>query len=562
MKKKLILLPLLIMLVVLAACSSKTKLTDFEQFVEYILQSEQKLNGYNETYQLSDASGVVYSKITDFELERGSVVSSSVTTQELKKTNAGELSSTTTAYTTVGNVKYIKVSGTLYEVAYTLPTYYLTFVMNEDYLNEGYSLSIENNTYTLEASIKDDMISSFFLEKSVSGIKNLNIEVIVADGKLASYNAKFVLEGDKYDFNVDLTTSYSYPISYSTENDYINAIFYLEGGICGNTHERILHSYDFKGKKEMKIYDHNKVVEGNITKAGYHIEGWYQNKEVVDGETIYTNKWDFTNDKMTRAGVTLYAKWEENIVYSYNVCYYDAEGNRKVIGSYNVQAGDTFDDYLNYYKKVSGYTALGYLDSEGNKWDESFKHPGGEESLAIDVYLDLMEGSYQIISTFAELKKNKTKNIYLASDIDLEGESFNFGKYKNTFLGNNHKISNFTVNYDASRNGLVADVTGEDSSQSYLYISIFTELDKAQIKNVTFENVLYDVNTTYSKTKGIVVAPLTSVANDSVIENVKVTGKYTITKTPEGVEPLFINELVYFGEGNNVINSTWISQEN
>ena len=256
MKKKLILLPLLIMLVVLAACSSKTKLTDFEQFVEYILQSEQKLNGYNETYQLSDASGVVYSKITDFELERGSVVSSSVTTQELKKTNAGELSSTTTAYTTVGNIKYIKVSGTLYEVAYTLPTYYLTFVMNESYLNEGYSLSIENNTYTLEASIKDDMISSFFLEKSVSGIKNLNIEVIVADGKLTSYNAKFVLEGDKYDFNVDLTTSYSYPISYSTANDYINAIFYLEGGICGNTHERILHSYDFKGKKEMKIYEY------------------------------------------------------------------------------------------------------------------------------------------------------------------------------------------------------------------------------------------------------------------------------------------------------------------
>ena len=55
-----------------------------------------------------------------------------------------------------------------------------------------------------------------------------------------------------------------------------------------------------------------------ITLHGYHIEGWYKTKvEHPDGTVEYQDKWDFDVDKMTLEGVTLFAKWEENKLYTY-----------------------------------------------------------------------------------------------------------------------------------------------------------------------------------------------------------------------------------------------------
>ena len=70
-----------------------------------------------------------------------------------------------TKYHTVDNVKYTTINGATYENEYTVPTYYLTFVLSKDFLKEGYDLSINEENYTLKAEVLDNKISSLFLNK-------------------------------------------------------------------------------------------------------------------------------------------------------------------------------------------------------------------------------------------------------------------------------------------------------------------------------------------------------------------------------------------------------------
>jgi uncharacterized repeat protein (TIGR02543 family) len=270
------------------------------------------------------------------------------------------------------------------------------------------------------------------------------------------------------------------------------------------------------------IIEPTALSKAEITRSGYHIEGWYRTKTQDGDEIVYSDKWDFETDKVDEKGVTLYAKWKKNIYYTYDVCYLDKDGEVTVLGSYEVDTGDVFDDYLNFSKKRYGFTALGYRTADGKEWDTSFTHPGGEESLTVQVFVEYIEGNYSIVSTASELKKNKKNNIYLTADIDFGGEEFGFDNYNKTLIGNGHTISNFKLQYQAGKDALMNDFV--DETEKCLCISLFGNTKDATIENVKFENVTIEVSTTFSLTDKIYVAPLAVSMTNTKISGVTFTG--------------------------------------
>ena len=559
MKKKIILLSSIVLALCLLSTivtiilvnNNKEKLTNFEKLVQVIYNSESKLAGYNETNKIYDGSLEVYNKNTEFIIQRGTKVKSEVTINEKKLSTSGSqlYDETVTSYKTVDDIKYTELNGKVYQNPYTVPTYYLTFVLSEEFF-ENYELDKTDNNYKLTGKVLDNKISSLFLNKSVNNITNLTIEIIVENNLLKSFKANYTsLNG----LDAKINTVYSYGTIGQAK-----AVFYLEGGICQNTNGKVSYVYNFDGTKiSTLIIDPNILEEDEkdqIIKTGYHIEGWYQTKtENPDGTITYSDKWDFTKDKMTIDGVTLYAKWEINRLYTYELYYFDKDNNEVLLDSYEVNEGEKFHDLFMENKKVEGYTSLGYLDQEGNAWDEDFTHPGGDSDLAIKIYLNLIEGDFTVVKTKRQFKTALTRNenIYLMNDIDFDGDEMCFDSYSGIILGNKYVVSNFEIDYDTSKNGLQGSLDDLKGSSDHLYISLFFELKDATIKDITFDNVLIDVNTNYSQIKYLIISPLAIITSNTNIENVKLTGKITYTKTPNSENEIILNDFFY-SKGENV----------
>lgn len=556
MKKLMMFLSVIMLSIFLLSCGKKG--TDFQKFVQSIYDSEEIIAGYNEVDIIKDGEVEVYKKEMNILIQRGKNVRTEVDIVENKLSTSGvnKYDETKTSYFTVDNVKYVELNGTTYENEYTIPTYFLTFVLSEDFLEKGYSLVIEDNNYTLSGKVLDNKISSLFLNKSVGSVSDLYIDIVVEDGKLKSFDCSYVTTNG---FSSEISTEYFY----GTTGTGV-AVFYLEGGICQNTKDRMSYLYEFDGTKESTyIYDPN-VLETNpldqITKAGYHIEGWYQTKTTNDDGTItYSDKWDFANDKMTIDGVTLYAKWEINRIYTYELYYVDKEGNDVFLDKYEVKEGDKFKDVFLDVKDVEGFTSLGYLDEEGNPWNSKFAHPGGDQDLAIKVYLNLIEGEYSVVKTRRQFTSaiSKNANIYLLNDIDLDGYELCFDSYSGTIMGNGYKLSNFEVDYDSTKGGLQEALVDSTGVKDHLYVSLFFELEDVVIKDLTFENMLIDINTTFNQIKKIVVAPLAIKAFNTTIENVNITGEIIITKTPECAVEVIYDDFWYSASNDvTITNST------
>ena len=420
MKKILLLIPILGMLLYLGSCGKNDKM-EFEDFVKAIYDSEQVIAGYNETNTILDGDFEVYNKTTNFKIERGENVKSEVKIIEKKLSSSGKdtYDETETNYTTFNNTKYTVINGTKYENEYEMPTYYLTFVLSKEFLKDDYKFVQEEDTYTLTADVLDNKVSSLFLNKSLKSVKDLSIEIVVSEGNLRSFKANYK---STTGFDVKIDTEYLY-----ANVGEARAVFYLEGGNCQNSKDRVSYVYKFDGNKIDTLIIDPKVLEteeqDQIYKTGYHIEGWYKTKTVdADGNVTYSDKWDFANDRMTLDGVTLYAKWEINRYYSYELYYYDKDGKEVFLDSYECNEGEKFYDLFLDKKEVEGYTSLGYLDSEGNPWNKAFTHPGGDSDLAIKVYLDLIEGEYTLVETYREFRSavSRNENIYLLGDIDFD----------------------------------------------------------------------------------------------------------------------------------------------
>lgn len=326
--------------------------------------------------------------------------------------------------------------------------------------------------------------------------------------------------------------------------DRVAVVFELEGGVFQNCELPVTYYYGYKEGTNNLIYTPSSFSGKDIERPGYTLEGWYTSRtEAEDGTVTYSDKWDFATRTVGSEGVTLYANWKRNVVFSYNVCYYDEAGEVQSAGTCTVNAGSRFGDYISIVRRVAasrtGYTVMKFVDAEGNDWDENFVHPSSadsEEDVTVNVFVEYIKGEYQLVSTAAELKANRTKNIYLLNDIDFEGGEFvGFGDYKGDFQGNGFKVSNFTLTYSSGRNDLIEDDDLGDE-RGILCVSLFGRMQGATVQNVTFENVTVNIVTTYTGTTKIIVAPLCVKTSESTVSGVTVTGSFTVSRTPNGFD--------------------------
>ena len=310
----------------------------------------------------------------------------------------------------------------------------------------------------------------------------------------------------------------------------IKVVYELEGGIYQNCERAVTQYYGFAGGA---ISPPDRLSGEAIKRTGFVLDGWYRTRTTAaDGSVTYSDPWDFSRDTVGADGVTLYACWKKEIRYSFDVCYRDENGTVTVINSYTVDAGETFDDYLDYADTRSGYTFTGqYRDADGNLLTSDFRHPGGESETAVQVFCDYIKGDYAIVRSAADLRAKKNANIYLMNDIDFGGGDFTgFGDYKGTIEGNGHTIRNFRLTYDV--NDLVSD-NDLDSEGGILRVALFRNVSGATVRNVTFSDFTVTVDTGLVKTKRIYVAPLCLKATGATFENVAVDGTWTVKKLPQ-----------------------------
>lgn len=307
-----------------------------------------------------------------------------------------------------------------------------------------------------------------------------------------------------------------------SSNTYVNmdgktkVVFELEGGFFQNCEGIVTYFYDIPEDGEMLIYSPQTLSSRDVTRNKYVFKGWFKTKTVNGNNAIYSDEWNFETDTIDKNGVTLYAKWEPLIKHTYEVCYLDENNEKVVLGEYTVNQGSKFEDWNKFAASRIGYTVLGFTDEEGNPWDSTFTHPGGEETTVVSVYVNYIKGRYTVVENGAQLVKalTRTTNIYLKSDVDCNGQVLNFKNYKGTFIGNGHTVSNFKVWYTARKDDL-----GEDN---ITYASILGNAENAVVTDVTFDNVLLEFETSLSTTKGICIAPLATSLTECTLTNVSV----------------------------------------
>ncbi|MBR2930593.1 MAG: InlB B-repeat-containing protein [Clostridia bacterium] len=320
----------------------------------------------------------------------------------------------------------------------------------------------------------------------------------------------------------------------------VKVIYQLEGGIYQNCEQPIIQYYGFDDEGNL-IVEPSTLSGQAITRSGYTLEGWYREKSGEGNSVSYSDKWDFTKDKVSKDGVTLYARWKKNILYTYEVCYRDEQDQSiHTLGSYEVNEGDTFNDYYASYfgNKRIGYTALNGLFTEGGEpWDKSFTHPGGETDTAVRVFINYIEGDFVLVDSPRKLLSNKSANLYLTADIDFEGDAFSgFGDYKGIIKGNGFTVRNFSLSYDNSKNGLISDAD-LSTEGGILSISLFRSLKGAEISDITFSDFTVDIKAGYPGTKLILVAPLAMKLEDSKLSGVSVEGAtVTCSQLPTGFD--------------------------
>ncbi len=329
--------------------------------------------------------------------------------------------------------------------------------------------------------------------------------------------------------------------SCKTKNNYdndIKVVFNLEGGSYLSSDQPIVYYYPDEGKAQ-KIFEVQTVSNREITRPGYKLEGWYKIKTGEGENVVYSEKWDFENDTFAGKELNLYAHWIKNAKHTYEVCYRDSNGMTQVLGAYNASVngvGMAFKDANNYidqiYDNGAACTGIGYLDENGNPWDSNFKHPAGEEDLCIRVYVDYIQGEYQKIRTVEELNRyKKNSNLYLMNDIDCKGTALSFDNYKYILEGAGHKIYNFKISPASGKNDLKT-INGNDKS---LAVSIFYKTENAVIKNVSFEDATFVLDSTNSMIQYVYVSPITEMVNTR-IENVQVAGSFTVVNKPRAFD--------------------------
>ena len=270
------------------------------------------------------------------------------------------------------------------------------------------------------------------------------------------------------------------------------------------------------------ILDPTTIPNYKLIRQDYNFTGWYTSPECKSSE-----RWDFSTPFNTE-NLTLYAGWEKAIKFTYTVYFVDGEGASVSLGQYEVKTGDGFSDWRNFAKGRKGYTPMGYYSDADlcTVWDDSFTHPGGDVDLDVAVYVDYIEGEWELVNDYASLRDaiKSGKNVYLQSNIDCGGavlvDPLIVSTYNGVFEGNGFTVSNLVANASGSLRPAVA---------------IFKSLgDGAEIRNVSFTSVSYNLTDVKPSVTTVKAAALAVDATGSVkISNVSVSGTLTTNYTGE-----------------------------
>ena len=283
-------------------------------------------------------------------------------------------------------------------------------------------------------------------------------------------------------------------------------------------------------KPNSRIIDISKYTGNKFTKDGYVFAGWFTKNGDTDGD--WGKEWNFASDRVTQ-DVTLYAKWESEIVFSYTIYLVGDDGAQTILGTYKVREGDVFDDKYGYGTNlvVHNRTFLGYYHDEKltEEWGENdtFTHPGGEESLDIPVYVKSMQGVWTFVSNYEELIAATGKNIWLTKSIDCGGQELSFGDYNNTLYGGGGSGLEQETLADGEWYTISNFVVPNSGNARYPEYAIFGDLgESAKIEKVNFKDVIFVIKAASDTTRLNVASLAISAADGCKIINVTVTGSY------------------------------------
>ena len=293
----------------------------------------------------------------------------------------------------------------------------------------------------------------------------------------------------------------------SLEGRYI-ATFELQGGTLETPTSSVSTKINFAYYPGTYVLDICELNGYKLFRNGYVFTGWY-----TDESCSPSSKWDF-NNVINQEQLTLYAGWKKAVQLTYTLYYINEDGQEISLGKYDVNSGDKFDDWRNFAKNRTGYTALGYYSDPECKiaWDTAYTHPGNDTDLNVPVYVDYMKGKWTFVDTLAKLKNaiSAGENVHLTADIDCLGETLSFSDYSGEINGNGFSVSNFTV---------------KKKGTAIVSCSIFNSLgDGAIIRDISFSGVTYDVSSVSGGVTKMKVAALAVKVGNVTVSGVSIEG--------------------------------------
>lgn len=274
------------------------------------------------------------------------------------------------------------------------------------------------------------------------------------------------------------------------------------------------------------------------------------NGEVYDdSRVVLGDKWEFSEDRVN-SDITLYA----NLQVKPMLVFVDIESGDRIMTISDRPEARRDKPSDTRAPSKNGYTFLGkYYTSTDRAEEVTWPHVFG--STDEDIYVDMVEGTWDVVSTASDFVKslNAGKNIYLMNDIDFatftdpktpSKRLWTPGTYNGEFNGNGHTVKNVTRNIIASR-------TANASQGLYSSVNcagIFGTLGaKANIHDVTFDNVAvtYDVNSSITATNLFVGLFAWKAEDGAKIKNVTI-----------------VNSSISYKElSGGVRGSAWIAQD-
>ncbi|MDE5897194.1 MAG: hypothetical protein K2H43_05215, partial [Clostridia bacterium] len=272
------------------------------------------------------------------------------------------------------------------------------------------------------------------------------------------------------------------------------------------------------------------------TITGYAVEGWFlpqedeNGKPVKDenGRVVCGKEWNFKTDKVT-SDLTLYANLsrksrllikgatlkDDGSVEEFESLTYTPE----ILGTPGTTVDKSGDD-----AQMAEYSLVGYYTDKTFTQEFSWPYTFGEEDLTI--YARFLEGTnWRVVNTAEEFKSaiaNRT-DIFVKSDIDFSGTDWSRNaNYPGTILGNGHKISNITCEWNGNKDVSTYGLFGAIGSRCHISDFSFENV------NITFRAVVpHDPQPGYYKISACEV----SVSEEAVFENFSFSGTLKIERT-------------------------------